>query len=192
MARRARRDKQPEVVKFADRVETLLDRVEPIIREALTDVDPRVQGTVFAALMARWIADGATRRLRETRLGYVAGWARISVKANAGQKSEMPGPQLQFDAMQSLAEARRLSKTAEAQRFSEKIWPTIAGALAVFDVQVQGGVLAELLTRWGIGRFFIDGDPEATRVLREKMLTDAITAVLHLEPLAGPTNWRAS
>src|SRR5262249_22442506 len=97
MARRARRDKQQEVVEFADGVKTLLDRVEPIIREALTDVDPRVQSTVFAALMARWIADGATRRLRETRLGCVAGWARISVKGNEGQRSEVPGPQLQFD-----------------------------------------------------------------------------------------------
>jgi hypothetical protein len=186
MARRARRDKQAEAVKFADGVQKLLDTIEPIIREALTDVDPRVQSAVFAALMARWIADGATRRLRQTRLGSVAGWARISVESNAGQRSEMPGPQLQFHVMQSLAEARRLSKTPEARRFFEKIWPTIAGALAVFDVQVQGGVLAELLMRWGIGRLSIDGDPEATRVLREKMLTDAITAVLHLGPLAGP------
>jgi hypothetical protein len=56
------------------------------------------------------------------------------------------------------------------------------GALADFDVRVQGGVFGELLARWGIGRLFIEGDPEATRILREKMLDDAMTAVLHLVP----------
>jgi hypothetical protein len=125
MARRVRRDKQRRIAEFADGAKKLLERIEPTIREALTDVDPWVQSTVFAALMARWIADGATRRLRDTRLGCAVGWARISIKGNEGRRSEGPGPQLQFNVMQSPAAAQRLSGTAEVQRLSGKIWPTI-------------------------------------------------------------------
>jgi len=166
---------------FVHGINKFSDRIELIIAEALTDVDPRVQGRVFADLVARWIVScsakegpEATRAVHDEILTYLIETGSWIIEDRDGQ--ELPGPWLQlteFDVMPSQWDG-------EVWRLSAEIWPTIAEASLDFDARVHMGVFFAYLTQWIVCCLVIEGSLEATRVLRKKVLADAVRVVREL------------